>query len=283
MIKFEHTIFALPFAYLGAFLAARFIKVGGWPSWPQLVWITLAMAGARTAAMGFNRLIDWRVDAQNPRTAMRALPKGLLGPREVLVYSVAALVLMGYAAYRLNPLCFKLMPVAVIFLTGYSYTKRFTWLCHLVLGLTDGLAPMGGWIAISGAFNLPGVLLSLAVAIWIGGFDLIYACQDWEFDQRAGLHSIPVKWGIPTSLRISSVVHVITALLWLATGIMLGRGMLYFCGIGVVAVLLYKQHKLVPPDNLSRLNFAFFNINSYISMAIFLFTLAVLGCENAGG
>ncbi|MDA8441506.1 MAG: putative 4-hydroxybenzoate polyprenyltransferase [Peptococcaceae bacterium] len=276
MIKFEHTIFALPYAYLGAFLAARFFRAGGWPSWGELIWITLAMVGARTAAMGFNRLIDWRIDAKNPRTSSRAIPKGLLAPREVIIYIVAALLLMGYAAYRLNPLCFKLMPVAVVFLTVYSYTKRFTWLCHLVLGITDGLAPMGGWIAITGSFNLPGVLLSLAVAIWIAGFDIIYACQDWEFDKSTGLKSIPVRFGIPRSLTISSVVHVLTALLWAMTGVLLGRGLLYFLGVAVASVLLYRQHQLVPPEDLSRLNFAFFNINSYISLVMFLFTVGDL-------
>ena len=273
MIKFEHTIFALPFAYIGAFLAARFNHPGGWPSWWQLVWITLAMVGARTAAMGLNRLIDRHIDKKNPRTADRALPKGLLEQWEVLVYIVFSFLLMGFAAYQLNLLCLKAMPIAVFFLTLYSYTKRFTWACHLILGITDGLAPLGGWIAITGSFDFPGILLGLAVAIWIGGFDIIYACQDVEIDNSLGLQSIPVRFGISRALIISAVLHVLTALLLIWVGGILKLGLFYYLGLVFACALLYKQHKMVSPEDLSRLNFAFFNMNGYLSVIVFVFVV----------
>lgn len=276
MIKFEHTIFALPFAYLGAFLGARYLGNSPWPSWSQLFWVTLAMIGARTSAMALNRLIDRRIDAKNPRTAQRAIPKGLLSVGEVIVYIILSLALMGFAALKLNILCFELMPVAVFFLTIYSYTKRFTWACHLILGITDALAPMGGWIAVTGAFNLPGVLLSLAVAVWVGGFDMIYACQDVEFEKKHGVHSVPVRFGVTNALKASSVFHVITVILFALTGILLGRGLLFFCGVLAAAFLLYQQHRMVSPHDLSRLGFAFFNLNSYVSIILFSFALADL-------
>ncbi len=208
-IKFEHTIFALPFAYLGMALAAR--AHHGWPGLDKLIWITLAMAGARTLAMTLNRLIDARMDAQNPRTANRALPKKQLGAGEMVVFSVIAAAVLAFSAWQLNPLCFALAPVALLFLVGYSYTKRFTWLCHLALGLTDGIAPIGGWLAVSPTISvanlLPPFLLGLAVAAWVGGFDLIYACQDVAFDRAHGLHSIPARFGTMRALQISEMAH----------------------------------------------------------------------------
>ena len=202
-IKFEHTIFALPFAYLGMVLAAR--DHNGWPGLDKLIWITLAMAGARTLAMTLNRLIDARMDALNPRTANRALPKKLLSPGEMVVFSVISALVLGFSAWQLNPLCFKLTPVALLFLVGYSYTKRFTWLCHLALGLTDGIAPIGGWLAVNPTISVanlvPPLLLGLAVAAWVGGFDLIYACQDIDFDRAHGLYSIPARFGPGAACR----------------------------------------------------------------------------------
>src|SRR5258706_8405454 len=207
-IKFEHTIFALPFAYLGMVLAAR--AQHGWPGLDKIIWITLAMAGARTLAMALNRLIDAGADALNPRTANRALPRRLLLPREMLLFALAAAVLLVVSAWQLNPLCLKLVPVALVFLVVYSYTKRFTWLCHLVLGLADGIAPIGGWLAVnptlSAANLLPPLLLGLAVTAWVGGFDLIYSCQDLDFDRSMGLLSIPVRFGVAVALRLSTVM-----------------------------------------------------------------------------
>lgn len=273
MIKFEHTIFALPFAYIGAFLAARYQTPGGWPTLAQFIWITLAMVGARTVAMGLNRLIDRHIDAKNPRTATRALPKGLLGEKEVMVYIVISFLLMFLAAYKLNPLCVKAMPIAVFFLTIYSYSKRFTWTCHLILGITDGLAPLGGWIAITGSFDLPGLLLGLAVALWIGGFDIIYACQDIGVDRKLGLHSIPVKFGIARALGTSTALHALVVALLILVGMLLKLGLLYYVGVAIALWLLYKQHRMVSPTDLSRLNFAFFNLNGYLSVIVFLFVL----------
>lgn len=273
MIKFEHTVFALPFAYIGAFLAARFQTPGGWPTLAQFLWITLAMVAARTAAMGLNRLIDRHLDARNPRTAGRALPKGLLGEGEVLLYIVLSFLLLSFAAYNLNPLCLKAMPIAVFFLAIYSYTKRFTWACHLILGITDGLAPLGGWIAITGSFDYPGLVLGLAVAVWIGGFDVIYACQDTGVDRKLGLHSIPVRFGTSRALAISTALHLLTAVLLIVVGVSLKLGLFYYVGVMIAIALLYKQHRMVSPTDLSRLNFAFFNMNGYLSVIVFLFVL----------
>ncbi|HZG77204.1 MAG TPA: UbiA-like polyprenyltransferase, partial [Paenibacillus sp.] len=210
MIKFEHTIFALPFAYMGAILAAV-ASQGTLPSWSDVGWVTLAMVGARSAAMGLNRVIDAAFDKENPRTALRAIPAGLLSKKEVLIFIAISFVLLFYAAGRLNPLCVKLLPIAVFFLTFYSYTKRFTWLCHVVLGLTIGLAPLGGWIAVTGSADGIAFVLYAAVAFWIAGFDILYACQDTEFDREKGLHSIPSRFGVARALLIARAFHVVTA------------------------------------------------------------------------
>ncbi|HWJ03396.1 MAG TPA: UbiA-like polyprenyltransferase [Verrucomicrobiae bacterium] len=272
MIKFEHTIFALPFAYMGALFAA-FFATGTWPRVSQIIWITLAMVGARTAAMALNRLIDWKIDAKNPRTVTRALPSGLLGAGEVIFYILASFVLLAVSSYQLNLLCLELMPIAVFFLTLYSYTKRFTWLCHMVLGIAIGLAPLGAWIGITGAFNLPGVLLGLAVLTWIAGFDVIYACQDAEFDKSHGLHSIPARFGVAKALQISAMLHVITSILFVSIGVVLNLGLFYFVGVAIALALLFKQHRMVSPQDMSRLAFAFFNMNGYLSVLLFIFGL----------
>ncbi|HZW84200.1 MAG TPA: UbiA-like polyprenyltransferase [Candidatus Deferrimicrobium sp.] len=276
MIKFEHTIFALPFAFLGTFLGARYLQPQGWPTWSQLFWVTMAMVGARTAAMALNRLIDRHIDAKNPRTAVRAIPKGLLKTGEVYLYIILSFALLAVSAYQLNMLCLELMPIAVFFLTLYSYTKRFTWACHLILGIADGLAPLGGWIAITGSFDYQGVLLGLLVGTWIAGFDIIYSCQDSDFDKSLGLHSIPTRFGIAKALQISIWLHVLTALLFVAVGIVLNLGLFYYLGVLVALVILYKQHTMVAPDDLSKLNFAFFNMNGYLSLIVFAFTLLEL-------
>ncbi|AGL01551.1 UbiA-like polyprenyltransferase [Desulfoscipio gibsoniae] len=268
MIRFEHTIFALPFAYMGALLVAK--KV---PSAGDLLWITLAMVGARTAAMSLNRIIDRHIDAKNPRTANRALPKGLLSVGEVWFYTLLSFALLLYAAYQLSPLAFRLFPVAVAALSFYSFTKRFTWTCHLWLGLTLGLAPLGAWIAISGQFHAAPVLLGLGVLFWVAGFDIIYACDDYHFDRKYGIHSIPSRFGIASSLRISTVFHIIAPLLFLAVGIILHLGVFYMTGLTIAVTLLFYQHKLVTPDDLSRAGVAFFNLNGTLSVVVFCFTL----------
>ncbi len=268
-IKFEHTVFALPFAYVAMVLAAD-----GWPGWPTLLWVTLAMAGARTLAMAVNRLADRFIDAANPRTARRHLPAGLLTPAPVAGAAVAAGALLLLSAYMLNPLCLVLAPLAVVFLVGYSYTKRFTWLSHWILGFTDGIAAAGGWIAVRGAFAPPVYVLWFALTVWIAGFDLIYACQDVEFDRRTGLHSVPARFGIPAALATARICHVLTIAAFALLGWMMGLGWLYWLGVAVVAGLLVYEHSLVSPDDLSRLDVAFFNVNGYIAVILFLSVIA---------
>lgn len=274
-IKFEHTIFALPFAYLGMVLAAR--ANHGWPGLDKLIWITLAMAGARTLAMTLNRLIDARVDALNPRTANRALPKKLLNPGEMVVFSVIAAALLAFSAWQLNTLCLQLAPVALLFLVGYSYTKRFTWLCHFALGLTDGIAPIGGWLAVSPTISVsnlvPPLLLGLAVAAWVGGFDLIYSCQDIEFDRAHRLHSIPARFGPARALQISEMMHGASVGLLAAVGGMLHLAWPFWIAVGVAAWLLIWEHRLVKPDDFSQLDIAFFNMNGYIAVSVFVLSL----------
>jgi len=270
-IKFEHSIFALPFAYLGMVLAAR-----GFPSWEKIIWITVAMVGARTLAMATNRIVDAHYDALNPRTAGRAIPKGILSRAEMGALAAAGLVAMLFAAWMLNPLCLQLAPLAVVVLVGYSWTKRFTWMSHAVLGLADGLAPAGGWIAVSGSIDLPAVLLTLAVALWIGGFDLIYACQDVEFDRKLQLHSVPARFGVAAALRASSWAHALTVMVLALVGLAVGLGTLYWIGLAVASALLVYEHRLVSPDDLSRLSVAFFNVNGYVAVIVFLFTVGGL-------
>jgi 4-hydroxybenzoate polyprenyltransferase len=268
MIKFEHTIFALPFAFTGALLAAR-----GVPTLRTILWITVAMFGARSAAMGFNRWADRKFDAANPRTSDRALPLGLVSPGQVILFTSASSVLLVLAAYMLNPLAFYLSPVALSIVFFYSYTKRFSYLSHLFLGLAISGAPLGAWIAVTGRLDLPAIILGLAVVFWLMGFDTLYALQDVEFDRKAGLHSIPQRFGIRRSLWISRAAHMVTmaSLFWL--GSLLSLGWLYYTGIFISLILIIYEHALVKESDLSRLNYAFFNMNGYISMTIFIFTL----------
>jgi 4-hydroxybenzoate polyprenyltransferase len=270
-IKVEHTVFALPFAYLGMVLAAR-----GWPGWPAVLWITVAMVAARTTAMAANRLIDRHVDAKNPRTAGRHLPRGLLTPRALVLAAILSAAVFLVAAAALGPLCLALAPVALVFLVGYSYTKYFTWTSHWILGFTDGAAAAGAWIAVRGTMELPAWLLWLAVTVWIAGFDLLYACQDVEFDRRERLHAVPARFGIPVALRLARLCHVVTAAALAAVGWTLGLGVAYWLGWLVVVGLLVYEHSLVSADDLSRLDMAFFNVNGYISVITFLAALAGL-------
>ncbi len=267
-IKFEHTIFALPFAYLGIVLAGP-----GWPTWPQFLWITAAMGAARTGAMGLNRLIDVEIDARNPRTANRPIPQGLLSRGQVAAFSAAALATLFVAAWQLNDLCLKLAPLAVLWLVMYPYTKRYTWLSHLFLGVADALGPVGAWLAVRPQFSWEVMLLGGAVASWIAGFDLIYACQDVEVDRAQGLYSVPANFGVAAGLNWSAILHVITALALLALGLSMALGPWYYVGWAVAVVLLIYEHRLVSPADLSRLGVAFFNVNGYIAIIVFAFTL----------
>lgn len=272
MIKFEHTIFALPFAFIGALLGAVETE-GRLPSWAEIGWILLAMFGARTAAMGLNRLIDRAIDKRNPRTENRALPAGLIRSGEVLLFIVISFVLLFYASYRLDPICVQLMPIAVFMLVIYSYTKRFTWLCHVVLGLTIGLAPLGGWVAVTGSFSLTAWLLYLSVVMWIAGFDIIYACQDYEFDRKEGLHSIPARFGVEGALRIARAFHIVTAAGFLALFWMTDLSWGYLVGTVAAACILMYEHWLVKPSDMSRVQTAFFTMNGTLSIVLFVFTL----------
>ncbi|MCL6610937.1 MAG: putative 4-hydroxybenzoate polyprenyltransferase [Peptococcaceae bacterium] len=268
MIRVEHTLFALPFAYTGAVLVERKI-----PSGHDLLWITLAMVGARSAAMSLNRIIDLRIDAKNPRTANRALPRGLLSVAEVWVYVVLSFALLFVSAYNLSPLALELFPVAVAVLVFYPYTKRFTWACHLVLGLALGLAPLGAWIAIAGRFDPAPLVMAAGVMFWVAGFDIIYACDDYDFDRAEGIYSIPARYGIKTGLRVSAAFHVFALALFISVALMLRLGVLYYAGMTLAAALLFYQHRLVKPDDLSRSGTAFFNLNAALSVAAFIFTL----------
>jgi 4-hydroxybenzoate polyprenyltransferase len=268
-IKFEHTVFALPFAYVAMVLAA-----GGWPAGRVVGWVTLAMVSARTLAMSVNRLADRLIDAANPRTAARHLPAGLLRPAHMLVAAVTSGALLALSAWMLNPLCLELAPWAALFLIGYSYTKRFTWASHWILGFTDGIAAAGGWIAVRGAFGPPAFVLWFALTVWIAGFDLIYACQDVDFDRRVRLHSFPARFGVGAALLGARACHLLTVAAFVVLGVMTGLGWLYWVGVLAVAGLFVYEHSLVSPDDLSRLDVAFFNVNGYISLILFA---AVLG------
>ncbi len=271
-IKFEHTIFALPFAYLGMVLAAE-----GWPTLDQFIWITVAMVAARTLAMAVNRVADLEYDARNPRTANRPLPRGELSPRQVWAAAALSLAVFLFAAWQLNPFVLKLAPLAVIALVGYSYTKRFTWLSHWWLGLTDGAAAAGAWAAVTSNLDAPTPwLLWLAVTFWIAGFDLIYACQDVDFDRETGLHSVPARFGIPAALRLSQLSHVITLVALISVGLVEGLGWPYWLGLLAVGGLLAYEHSLVKPHDLSKVNVAFFTVNGYISVIAFLATFAAV-------
>ncbi len=270
-IKFEHTVFALPFAYVAMVLAA-----GGWPGWRVAIWVTLAMVGGRTLAMSTNRLVDRAIDARNPRTAQRHLPRGLLRPLEVGALAVASALLLLISAWQLNPLCLKLAPLAMVFLVGYHYTKYFTWASHWILGFTDGIAAGGGWIAVREAVDLPAFLLWFTVTVWIAGFDLIYACQDVEFDRAERLYSFPARFGIAAALSAARVCHLLTVLALAAVGWTLALGWGYWAGWIAVAGLLIYEHSLVSPTDLSRVDIAFFNVNGYIAVIVFVSTLVGL-------
>ena len=275
MIKFEHSIFALPFALTGALLAARYAEIpeaaAGWPTWRQIAWIIVAMVGARSAAMTMNRIIDLRYDRENPRTRTRALATGALSVSFAWAFTAAAAAVLAMAAWQLNPLALKLVPVALAVLFIYSYTKRFTSWSHLVLGFCLGMSPAAAWIAIAGSLDARMLILCAAVTLWVGGFDVLYACQDLAYDKSVALFSVPKRFGVPRALAIARAMHavMIALLAWLAWSFLLPWPA--WVGIVVVAGLLAYEHSLVSPDDLSRMNAAFFTVNGYISLLFLLF------------
>ena len=269
MIKFSHSVFALPFAFASAVLAA-----GSGISWRQGAWILVAMVGARSAAMGFNRLADQNLDARNPRTAGRELPRGVLSRGEVWLFVIASAATLVVAAAMLNPLCLVLSPVALLVILGYSYTKRFTALSHVFLGLALALAPMGAWLAIRGRLEAPPVVLGLAVLFWVAGFDTIYACQDEAFDRAEGLHSLPARLGTRRALILARLFHVVAVALLAGLYALVPMHPLYLVGVSAVAGLLVYEHSLVRADDLSRIDAAFFTVNGWISLGYFVVTLA---------
>ncbi len=271
MIKFEHTVFALPFALMGAFLAKR-----GMPNAPTFGWVILAMVGARTAAMGFNRIVDRRFDKDNPRTADRALPAGTVKLAEAWFMVVVAAALFFFACYNLNQLTLLLSPFALALTFLYSLTKRFTWLCHVVLGVALAFSPLGGWVAVKGTlFDFPFVL-SAAVLFWVAGFDTVYACLDVEFDQKAGLYSLPARFGRKNAFRLAVVFHILAFALFVATGLISRLNYFYYIGIVLTGSALFYQHIVVNPRDLSRIQLSFFTMNGLISLTLFFATWLAL-------
>jgi len=271
MIKWEHSVFALPFALCGAMLAAQ-----GWPAAWQLGWIVVAMVGARSAAMAFNRLVDAKIDAANPRTSMRAIPTGALSRKFVAVFVVVSSAVLVLAAWRLNRLALYLSPAALAVVLLYSYTKRFTRWSHLVLGFALGIAPAAAWIGVRGSLDARILLLTAAVTFWVAGFDVLYACQDYEFDRQNRLYSIPRFVGIGNALWIARALHLVMLGMLAALVVVFGLGKLAFAGLVVVALLLLYEHSLVRANDLSKLNAAFFTMNGVISVVFFLFIAADL-------
>lgn len=264
MVKIEHSILALPFAYLGMLWAA-----GGWPDWKTFTALTLAMVAVRSFAMAVNRLVDLPIDSKNPRTQTRPLVTGELGVAETRVFiAFSALIFVGACAL-LNPLCLALSPVALFWSALYSFTKRFTSLCHFFLGSVLGLAPLAGWLSVTPEVALAPVLLALGVVFWVSGFDILYACQDVDFDQAEGLHSLPASAGIPVALSLSTMSHVVTGIFFLLAGWAAGAGLIYAGSCLAVAAVLLLEHRLISPQDMSRVNLAFFTMNGFVAVLLF--------------
>ncbi|MFC4454636.1 menaquinone biosynthesis prenyltransferase MqnP [Deinococcus sonorensis] len=268
LVKFEHTVFALPFAYAGMLLASMLQRGTGWPGLGVLLWVTVAMASARTAAMAANRVIDRAIDARNPRTAGREIPAGKVSVPQAWALVVVSLLVMAVASWQLNPLCLALMPVAVLFLIGYPYMKRYTWLCHLWLGVTDGAAAAGGWIAVTGHFGAGAWLLWLVVICWMVGLDTIYATMDYDFDRKNGIQSIPARFGIARALRVAAVSHALTFVLLIATGLAVGASGFYYLAVLAMGGILLYEHRIVNPRDLTRANIAFFDANMWLALTM---------------
>jgi 4-hydroxybenzoate polyprenyltransferase len=275
MIKFEHTVFAMPFALMGAFLAQ-----GGLPTFRVFFWVVLAMVGARTSAMGFNRIVDRRFDAANPRTADRALPAGQVSLFESWLMVLLAGLLFFFACFMLNPLALKIAPFALGLTLFYSLTKRFTWLCHVVLGVALAFSPLGGWVAVAASFDGYPWVLSLGVLFWVAGFDCIYACLDADFDREAGLFSMPAIFGRQNGFRVAVAFHVIAFVLFILTGMQMVLNLWYFIGIAVTGGALFYQHLIVNPRDLSRIQQSFFSMNGLIALTLFLATWIALATRS---
>jgi 4-hydroxybenzoate polyprenyltransferase len=273
MIKFEHSIFALPFAMIGMMWGSIYANRTAWPGWWTLGWIVVAMVSCRSAAMAFNRIADRNIDAQNPRTKMRAIPAGLLKLRQVNLFFFGSVGIFILAAAMLNPLALALSPVAFLVTLGYSMTKRFTPLCHFVLGLSLGIAPAAAWIGTTGKLHWAILPITFAVVFWTSGFDIIYALQDEEFDRAHGLRSMPETVGKKNALGISRICHALAIACLVAGGILVSAGPAFFVGVAVAAGLLIYEQSLVKPDDLSRVDMAFFTLNGYVSMGVFVFAL----------
>ena len=270
-IKFEHTVFALPYAYIAMLLASD-----GMPSLHKFIWITIAMGSARTLAMSSNRIIDRHIDKINPRTSDRHLPAGIIRLREMRVLAAVSLVIFFIAASQLNYLCLMLSPVAALVVILYPYTKRFTWTCHFVLGFADGIAPAGAWIATTGSFSWEPIVLAFAVATWIGGFDILYSCQDYDFDIKNNLYSIPQRFGVRRAMNVAKLMHILTILSFVFLGVLLDINPIYHLGCTIAAFLLIYEHRLVSPTDLTKIDVGFFNINGYIAIVLFICTLAAV-------
>ncbi len=272
MIKFSHSIFALPFALAAFFLATLREGFDG----VTLLWVIVAMVGARSAAMGFNRWIDAEIDAKNPRTAGRELPAGSLTKPQVLAFVIVSSAVLVIASWQLNPLCLALSPIALAIVFGYSFTKRFTMLSHLVLGLSLAIAPVGAWLAVRGQFELTPIPIGLAVLFWVAGFDILYSCQDVEFDRKASLHSIPVRFGVPRALILARFAHGIALASLLALTLVEPLHWSYLAGLALIAALFVHEHSLVKADDLSKIDAAFFTVNGWIGV-LYLLTVFVAG------
>lgn len=264
MIRIEHSIFALPFAYAGACLAA-----GGWPGFEPMIWLTIAMVGIRSFAMGVNRVADLPYDRKNPRTAKWPLVTGEITPWQTWRFCGIMATVFVVACGAMNPVCLALSPVALVLAALYSYTKRFTWLCHFALGAMLALAPIGGWLCITPSFSMPMLLLSLAVLFWVAGFDILYSCQDVLFDSESGLHSLPVRLGLSGAMIVSTFSHIMTILFLLLTGMELGLSFVWYLCLAVTAGVLWWEHRLVSPENLENIRFAF-ALNGPVSVLLFL-------------
>jgi 4-hydroxybenzoate polyprenyltransferase len=267
MIKFKHTVFALPFALMGAFLAVR-----GVPSLRVFFWVILAMVGARTAAMTFNRIVDRRFDAANPRTEKRAIPAGEVSLKESWLMVIGASLLFFFACWMLNTAALKIAPVALALTFVYSLTKRFTWLCHVVLGLALAFSPLGGWVAAAGTLQGYPWILSLGVLFWVAGFDCIYACLDADFDRKAGLYSMPASFGRKNAFRMAVLFHLLAFVLFTLTGIFHGLNFIYFIGIALTGSALFYQHIVVNPKDLTKIQVSFFSMNGFIALTLFVAT-----------
>jgi 4-hydroxybenzoate polyprenyltransferase len=270
-VRFSHSVFALPFALAGALLAAQHTPV----TWTAVGWILVAMVAARSAAMGFNRLVDARMDALNPRTAMRELPRGAMTAREAVAFVTVASLLFVFAAWRLNPICLALSPVALAIVFWYSLAKRYTTWTQLFLGLAMAVAPVGGWLAVGGRAGWEPWLLAAAIGAWVGGFDVLYACQDLEFDRAHGLRSIPVRFGVPASLAISRAMHAMAVACLVALALVAPLGIVYLAGVGVVAAMLVYEQSLVRADDLSQVKRAF-DLNGYVGILYLVALVAAL-------